>query len=205
MNTPYGIRHHALLYALIVKYIFLYEDNDPEETVRNFTMAYGIKRGQRMRRLALENNEPLDISTFLVHGEWTAQKDENSSVLSSDSDSTYSTVHKCAWFDCWKKYGLLEYGTHYCRYIDKAICDGFDGDFSLDLEKAIGFGDKRCEFRWNRKYDESYLGSHPKKWILPFEFHCQELRETAYEVLDEKIRDKILDQADEQFRKIFNI
>lgn len=204
MNKDYGIRHHAVLYGLIVKYIFRY-DSDPEKTIRNFTQAYGIKRGQRMKKLALENDEPLDINTFLIHGEWTGEKEENSSSLSFDQDNTYSTVHKCAWYDYWKRYDLLSYGTYYCRYIDKALCKGFEGDFSLELQKAIGFGDEECEFRWNRRYDENYLRSHPKKWILPFSFHCKELRETAYKVLDENIRDRILADADEEFRKIFNI
>ena len=204
MNTACGIRHHAVLYALIVKYIFVYDDK-PEETIRDFTHAYGIKRGQRMRRLALENNEPLNINSFLIHGEWAGEKGENSSVLSNDMKNTYSTVHKCAWFDYWKEYELLKYGTYYCRYVDKAICEGFDGDFSLGLDKAIGFGNEQCEFRWNRKYDEEYLGSRPKKWILPFDFHCRELKDTAYEILDENIREKVLEDVDIEFRKIFNI
>ena len=205
MDTTCGIRHHAVFYALIVKYVFLYmEKDEAEKTVEKITKDYGLKRGKRMKELALMNNETLDINSFLVHGEWAGEKDENFSVLTDDKDSTISLVYKCAWYDYWKQYGLLEYGRYYCRYIDKAICEGFAGDFSLELNKAIGFGDDNCEFVWNEKYDKNYLSSHPKKWILPFSFHIKELRQTAYEVLDEKIRDKILKDVDEEFKKIFN-
>ena len=205
MDNTYGIRHHAVLYALIVKYVFAYLNKDEaEKTVEKITRNYGLKRGKRMAELARINNEPLGINSFLVHGEWAGEKDENSSLLTSDQDNTISLVHKCAWYDYWKQYGLLEYGTYYCRYIDKAICKGFNGNFSLELNKAIGFGDNHCEFIWNEKYDPDYLSTHPKKWILPFSFHMKELRQTAYEVLDEKIRDEILEKVDEDFDQIFN-
>lgn len=205
MSKGFGIRHHAVLYALIVKYIFRYAEDDPEKIVEELTRFYGIKRGKRMRDLALENEEPLDINTFLIHGEWAGEKDENSSLLSRDKDNTFSTVNRCAWYDYWKKYDLLEYGRYYCRYIDKALCEGFGGDFDLKLDKAIGFGDVKCEFRWDQSFDEEYLKSHPKKWILPFDFHCKELYETAYEILDENIRDKILEDVDKEFCGIFNV
>ena len=205
MNKGFGIRHHAVLYALIVKYIFRYVKDDPKKVIEDLTCAYGLKRGRRMKDLALANNEPLSIDAFLIHGEWAGEKDENRSSLGHDENDTLSIVSRCAWYDYWKKYDLLEYGTYYCRYIDKAICTGFDGDFNLKLDKALGFNDDRCEFRWNRIYDEDYLKTHPKKWILPFDFHCRELYETACEVLDESIRDKILEDVDEDFYEIFGV
>ena len=205
MSMKMGIRHHAVLYALIVKYIFKYILTDPEKTIEDLTHTYGLKRGRRMKELSIENNEPLNIDAFLVHGEWAGEKDENLSLLSHDDDNTYSTVGKCAWYDYWKKYDLLEYGTYYCHYIDKAICEGYEGDFGLKLEKAIGFGDEKCQFVWNRSFNEEYLKSHPKKWTLPFDFHCRELYTTAYEILDESIRDKILKDVNDEFCRIFKI
>lgn len=205
MNSNYGIRHHAALYGLLVKYIFKYAKDDAQAIIEKLTRSYGLKRGQRMARLALENNEELNINTFLVHGEWMGEEGENSSTLSCDTDNTVSTVTKCAWYDYWKEYDLLPYGHYYCHYIDKALCEGFNADFSLDLDKAIGLGDDVCLFRWNRKYAEDYLVSHPKKWILPFDFHCRELRDTAYEILDEDIRDLILKEVDEEFKRMFKI
>ena len=204
MNSNYGIRHHAVLYGLLVKFIFKYAGDNAKEIIEKLTRSYGLKRGQRMRKLAIENNEDLNINTFFVHGEWIGEEGENSSILSFDSQNTISTVSKCAWYDYWKEYDLLQYGPFYCRYIDKAVCEGFNGDFSLDLDKAIGLGDESCEFRWNEKYDKDYLACHPKNWILSFDFHCKELLETASEILDEDIRDKVLKDVDEEFEEIFN-
>ena len=204
MNGGYGIRHHAVLYALIVKYVFKYaKKENGERIVKEFTRSYGLKRGKRMRDIALKNDEPLNIDSFFIHGEWAAEKGENISHLSVDGNDTVSTVKKCAWYEYWKVYGLLEYGPYYCRYIDKAICEGFNGVFSLDLVSAIGLGDSQCEFRWNEPYDKDYLSNHPKKWILSFDFHCRELLDTAYETLDEDIRDKLLDDAEREFEEIF--
>ena len=192
------IRQHALLYALIAKHCLeRYGKEKGEELLKKITVLYGNKRGQRMAALTKQDNEDTDLNSFFIHGEWKGRDGENISLMSYEDDQTVSTVTKCAWYDTWKEYGLLNYGTYYCRYIDKAICEGFDGDFSLDVQKSMGRGDDECIFCWNSSADKGYIDDQKKKaqdkWIRSFDLHCEELYACAKEILadDEEILELI--------------
>ena len=194
------IRDHALIYALLCRNIISETGKENgEELIRRITEAYGLKRGARMAELS----EGRSISDFLIHGEWKGKEGENISSMTYNNDSTVSTVSKCVWYDTWKKYGLLDYGPYYCRYIDKAICKGFDGDFDLKVEKSIGSGDDACVFVWTQGTNEEYIRKEKEeangKWIKPFSFHCQELYECAAEILADDIRDVILNNTKEDY------
>ena len=185
------IRDHALIYALLTRKIFeKFDRKKAEELIEKITVLYGHKRGKRMARLALMNDEEKDLKSFMLHGEWKGKPGENESVMVYDEDAMSSFVHKCAWFDTWEKYGLKEYGTYYCRYIDKAICEGFAGNFDLKVPHRLADGDTQCCFIWSDSVDKEELARIKKaagdKWILPFTFHCEELCESAMEVLDDE-------------------
>ncbi|MBR6261515.1 MAG: L-2-amino-thiazoline-4-carboxylic acid hydrolase, partial [Erysipelotrichaceae bacterium] len=116
------IRHHAYLYAVLCRHILECAGRqEGEKLIEAFTRDYGLRRGRRMKK----NAEKGDMSDFFIVGEWKGQPGENISCLSYEKDETVSVVTKCAWYDTWKEYGLLDYGPYYCRYIDKAICEGY--------------------------------------------------------------------------------
>ena len=191
------IRHHAVLYALIVKEISAaFDKEEAEGLIRKITTAYGRQRGRRMA----DHSEKKDMNDFFINGEWKGKEGENISQLFFYEDHTESHVHKCAWFDTWKEYDLLEYGSYYCRYIDKAICEGFDGSFSLKLLSAIGLGDKECVFIWSDKADPELIDSSEKKYILSFDRHCKELYECAGNYLSGDLMEKIRDDFVTIFR-----
>ena len=200
-----GIRQHAVLYALICRCCFLYAQEETEELIREITVNYGKRRGERMRRLAAENGEEIDMNAFLIHSEWKGKEGENVSSVSFEKDRTISEVTRCAWCDAWKEYGLLEYGSYYCRYIDQAICAGFDGDFDLKVSSVLSQGDPCCRFEWTQKADPEYVAEKKKdvRWILPFSFHCKELYKCAYEVLKKHDKEKILEEAKQEYVRIF--
>lgn len=190
------IRQHAVLYALIAKEVSeAFEKEEAEDLIRKITTEYGRQRGKRMGDHSLKK----DMNDFFINGEWKGKDKENISKLFFYSDSTESHVYKCAWYDAWKQYGLLEYGPYYCRYIDKAICEGFDGSFDLEVPSAIGLGDEECIFIWSEKADPELIDSSEKKYILPFDFHCKELYECAGRSLSDDLMKKIKDE----FAKIF--
>lgn len=182
----YGIREHALLYALIVKEV-LSSFEDGETIVESFTNAYGEKRGARMRRHADEMGYGTSIDAYLMTGEWQGRPGENVSRLSVTDTETVSAVTRCAWCDAWKEAGLLSYGRYYCRWIDKALCEGFAGDFRLTVEQTLSEGKESCIFRWSQRVDPNESApcksSRKESFLLPFSFHCQEMLDTAYEVL----------------------
>ena len=195
------IREHAILYALLCKEIFLHmEKEEAEKQIREITVAYGMKRGRRMAG----NSTKKDINDFFINGEWKGKEGENISVLSFEKDRTISIVSRCAWYDTWKNYDLLEYGTYYCRYIDQSICEGYDSDFDLKVSEALGYGDEKCVFEWSEAANENVIKNTAKKHILPFDFHCRELYDCAYEMLPEDKRDEILKEVRSQLSSLCN-
>ena len=200
-----GIRQHAVLYALICKWCFLGAEEEAEELIRKITESYGKRRGERMRFLAERNKEEIGMNSFLIHSEWQGKKDENSSRTFYEKDRTVSEVTKCAWCEAWKEYGLLKYGSFYCRYIDRAICEGFDGGFDLKVSSVLSRGDPCCRFEWTAGADEASVSKEKPKpgWILPFSFHCKELFQCAQEVLCACGREEVLEEAKREFIGIF--
>ena len=200
-----GIRQHALLYALICRYCFLNAEEEAEELIEEITTAYGRRRGERMHRLAAENKEDVDMNSFLIHSEWQGKEGENISVMSFEKDRTVCEVTKCAWCDAWREHGLPEYGSHYCRYIDKAICEGFDGGFDLKVSSILSKGDQCCRFEWTEGADPEFIAEQrtDRKWILPFSFHCRELFQCTQNVLRKHSREEIAEEAEREFLRIF--
>lgn len=198
------IRDHALIYGLLAKKIIEHSGKENgEKLIEEITNLYGNKRGQRMAALSTENHEEKDLETFMVHGEWKGREGENKSEMVYGSDSTSSLVFKCAWYDTWVRYGLKQYGSYYCRYIDKAICKGFAGSFDLEVKETISSGDGRCNFIWNEAVDEEELrrlkSEAEDMWILPFEFHVEELFECAMKILKDKT---IIEEVIEEYHKM---
>ncbi len=191
-----GIREHAILYALICReLISFYGKEKGEELIEKITNAYGMKRGSRMR----DNSVNGDLNDYFINGEWKGEKAENISDTVYEKEKTITTVHKCAWFDSWKENGLLEYGRYYCRYIDKAICRGYDEDLKLDVEESLGCGDERCIFIWHQGADENRVLNSERKHILDFDHHCRELFSCMKEELEEDDRDRIAGRVEEEF------
>ncbi|MCR4633587.1 MAG: L-2-amino-thiazoline-4-carboxylic acid hydrolase [Erysipelotrichaceae bacterium] len=191
------ILHHALLYALLCKNILQIHEEEGKQLIEAFTKEYGRSRGRRMRA----NSENGDLNDYFINGEWKGRPGENISKLSYEKDKTVSVVTKCAWYDTWKDYGLLEYGSYYCRYIDQAIAEGFDQDLVLNVKGSLGKGDEHCIFEWLQAADEEKVSSTERKHILPFDFHCKEMLECAGRIL--KKDDPSIERSVRQFKEYF--
>lgn len=92
-----NIRDHALIYALLASGIFdAMPETKAQETIRDITVFYGHKRGQRMRQKADAKHEEANLAAYLIHGEWKGRKGENLSTMEYGVHATYSSVTKCA-------------------------------------------------------------------------------------------------------------
>ena len=198
----YGIREHALYYALLAKAVLETDHLQHAETcLKHITEEYGRRRGARMRANAAALCPADDLSAFFLTGEWAGKPGENQSELLRQSHTTESRVHVCAWYDTWRKYGLLAYGTYYCRWIDPAIAEGFDGSFTLSVPQTKGAGDSVCRFVWNQPLSAL---QNERPFLLPFSFHIEELRYTAQEVLYRSVSEyaeDILNRTEDAFQE----
>ena len=185
------IRDHALLYACMARAILKHlPKKEAEALIEKITVDYGFQRGKRMASFSKNG----DLNDYFINGEWKGKEGENISKMFFKEDKTVSVVSKCAWYDTWKRYGLEEYGSYYCRFIDKAICEGFNKDLLLDVNTSIGLGDRNCEFVWHEKADEEKVRNTRREHILPFDHHCKELYDCMEKHLPEKQRAIILEE-----------
>lgn len=198
----YGIREHALCYALLAKAVLETEGlKNAEALLETITREYGNRRGRRMRANAAAAGLGDDLAAFFSVGEWTGKPGENRSELAVSGDSTESRVRVCAWYDTWKQYGLLPWGTYYCRWIDPAIAEGFQGSFTLSVPMTMGNGDGSCRFVWNQTVPEQ-TGGRP--YLRPFSFHTEELMTAAEDILRTHVpeeADAILKRTEDAFRQ----
>ena len=205
----YGIREHAVLYGLLAENLCRYAG---EETglslIEQFTARYGEMRGRRMRKHTQTDQKPADISSFLIYGEWAGKPGENRSSMHYGDKETVSEVTRCAWYDAWREYGLLPYGRNYCRWIDRAICAGYNGEFSLEVKEALGLDGSKCLFCWNQKADQDRIIREKEKngtrWIRPFSFHCRELLEAfRLTVTDPGLQEAVINETEAEFLRLF--
>ena len=204
-----GIEQHAVLYALLARNTCkVFDEEQGREMMRKATRVYGRQRGRRMAENAVRADQPRDMTSFFLCGEWKGRDGENISEMKYEEQSTYSFVRKCAWHDAWEKYGLASYGHLYCLDIDDAICEGYAGSFGLQVEKAIGKGDDCCVFHWSEGTNTELLKELRKTHdhILPFSFHCRELAACVYDTLREEdpaAAEVILRKTREEFEKLY--
>lgn len=201
------IRDHALLYALLAKScIEICGKEEGERLIAEITVFYGHQRGKRMRQLSDHDGMIPDINAYLTHGEWKGKPGENISTLKFMDDRTVSSVSKCAWYDTWKKYDLVPYGSYYCRYIDQALCEGFDGTFSLEIPAALSRGDDVCCFEWPQPADQKKVDAlrseYGDQYIRSFDFHTDELTACAKQILSAENREAVFDRAQQEYEKL---
>lgn len=205
-----GIEEHALLYGLLVKNACaMLGEEKGKEIMAKATRHYGICRGKRMKKNALRLAYGDSTAGYMLSGEWQGEPGENQSELFYEKDSVRSEVHVCKWCDTWKKYDLMSYGPLYCQYIDKAIAEGFAGDFTLHANSILSAGDPVCMFVWDRPADKTAIAKTRKNrqesLIRPFSFHCGELLACTKEILEENVPQEaaeILRQTKNDFRTL---
>ena len=187
-------------------------------TTASSVVAYATIKEDLTKNLGLEEQfvdftYPIGLNLYtagyMLSGEWQGEPGENRSELFYETDSVRSEVHVCKWCDTWKKYDLLSYGPLYCQYIDKAIAEGFDGDFTLHVKSILSAGDAVCTFVWDQPADETAVADIRKKrqesLIRPFSFHCAELLRCTKEILEETVPQKsmeILSLTENDFRTL---
>ena len=204
-----GIEEHALLYGLLVRNACAeLGEEEGKAVMAEATKHYGRSRGKRMKESALRLGYGESADAYMLCGEWQGEPGENISELFFDPDSVRSEVQKCKWCETWKKYDLMLYGPLYCQYIDKAIAEGFNGDFTLHVSSILSAGDPVCCFVWDRPANRDEITEKRKcqteSLIRPFSFHCRELLACTKDILEAQYpaaAEKIIAATENDFRK----
>lgn len=147
--TVYGPGAHASLFAYVSREVMERYDN-AEEVMKEAVIRYGHERGGRMRRRAITDKLPLNMSTYLLYREYPVDPaDFEGPEVHMPNGDFHSTPTRCPWSSKWKELGLTKYCGVYCRYVDHALAEGFDPDCVIDSESNLTDGAANCNL-WFR-------------------------------------------------------
>lgn len=148
ISKQFYIEEHAVLFALLVKSAKEHCGEKGMELAVYATKVYGKERGLRMAMRAAADGEELSPYNYLVYGEWADPKGMQNNIPVQLAPEYHMNVVKCGWNDSWRKYGLLEYGKVYCRWIDEYLVAGFNPDNALGIDTFLSYGCECCNFQW---------------------------------------------------------
>ena len=213
----FDIPHHANLFALIYRSAYEQYGEKGGLAVDEGTKLYGMQRGMRMAKRAVRDRQPLTMENYLAYGEWEDKSGLSKSEITQTSPVYYMECQICGWCEAWKDAGLLEYGRHYCDYVDKSLVRGFNPGLKLDIESVISKGDRCCGFKWNgfkleteeqkKAFAEKKqkLGNRPVKDFLYHTGHLLSAMKTALrKVLGEESMEKIIDKAMKDYAEMYS-
>lgn len=151
-NTSFAERFyiddHALLYGLLGKYADEICAEKGMDALAKATVQYARERGLRMAKRCLADGRPLSMQNYLLYAEWADTRGCSAIEVSGIVPSYLNHVEKCAWYDTWKKYGLLRYGAVYCTWVDKNLVKGFNPKNEVAIGSVLSHGAASCEFDW---------------------------------------------------------
>ena len=107
---------------------------------------------------AVADGRELSFRTYLTYAEWRHAQELARIPSRVETLATSPDLHRhvmtCPWHEAWRDAGLLSYGRHYCRHIDRALVRGFDAGLVLQVGETLSGGGTRCDFSF-RKADLS--------------------------------------------------
>lgn len=141
------------------------------------TRYYGEQRGRRMAQRAIRDGRALTLETYLCYGEWVNTEEikatgraNHSRVVSTDPDYI-KEVTVCPWHDQFVEMGLAEAGVQYCRYIDNAICRGFNPELDYRVPKSLNGSDRCLHVVVNANLGEGPFVKRTEG-LRSFDYHC---------------------------------
>jgi len=145
----FGPKQHAVMFGLLAKGICENFGEDADALLMEAVQAYGMERGTRMAKRCVANGDPLDMASYVAYGEWSFSG--GFEKTQPDPDCAYLNYHvlNCPWCTAWKEYDLADYGTYYCRCVDKAILKGFNPELVLNMPTWLSHPEHSyCDFHW---------------------------------------------------------
>ena len=184
------------------------------QTFIHATQYYASQRGRRMAQRAIRDGKELNYGTYMEYGEWLATNEveqmgfsNQSEVLSSNPDYVLK-IKVCPWYEQFRRMNAKEAGKIYCKYLDEAICRGFNPDLIYWVQGTLHDSDCCIHVIKNTCFKENE--AHPKKieYVKNFEYHCAHMywsyAETVQAVFKEKGKEtvhKVLEDIIKEYGK----
>jgi hypothetical protein len=138
------IDDHAVLFALLIRHAGLLGGEGEDAAVKGIVL-YGKERGLRMAMRCMRDGRPLSPRNYLNYGEWADDRGWSDFRPAGLRPFVLEAV-KCGWCESWKKYGLVQYGRVFCRWIDPSLVNGFNPQAEFSMGGTLSEGEERCRF-----------------------------------------------------------
>ena len=204
---------HAALFGILIRNSLKIGGDSAGKVCEEGVRLYGLQRGARMGKRALQNGDDLTMLNYMAYGEWKPSEGQFDIRETAQVPSAVTRVYKCPWQVTWEKLGFLEEGRLYCKYIDKNLALGFSREINLGINGNQMEGDEYCEFVYNdaRLDDENRARLTEKRaklgdsCIKGWEYHSMHLFNTIGSIIKEKLEngDGILDKTLKDFTMLY--
>jgi hypothetical protein len=149
-----GSRHHtpgfglaATLFALMSRNVL--EKLGPvegEALIRQAVEEFGLERGRRIAQRVQSLGKPLSFKNWLIYSDIDGSNFH--ARVRVDKGELVARVGHCTFMAAAREWGLGEYASRYCAYVDHAILRGYNPDIRLHLEPRSTTGRDHCLFRY---------------------------------------------------------
>jgi hypothetical protein len=145
-HTP-GFGLAANLFALMSRNVL--EKLGPDEgeaLIRQAVEEFGFERGRRIAQRVRSLGKPLSFKNWLIYTDIDGSNFK--AHVSIDNGELVARVGHCSFMSAAREWGLEEYASRYCAYVDYAILRGYNPDIRLKLEQRSTTGRDYCLFRY---------------------------------------------------------
>ncbi len=203
LNNKITARHHAGLFALLVRNILSSDTPEKETIIRNCVIYYAEQRGKRMAERAIKDGKDLTFETYMSYGEWKADENEIENEIINEKNPAVTRVYKCPWFSEWERLGMQKEGFYYCDNIDVNLVKGFNEYLSLEVTAVKPDNSYFCEFLWPNTDIGKKFSVEEDKRIKGWEYHISHLYRSFEKFLYSN--SEILEKTKEDFTTIYGI
>lgn len=205
MKMEFHEKAHAFLVARYYFYMTETFGRQGEQVFIHATRYYGEQRGRRMAQRALRDGQALTYETYCRYGEWVTTESvrgmgqENRGYVETFSPDLVRVYTQCPWNQQFFEMGAEQAGRVYCRYLDAAICQGFNPDIPFTVERSLNDGAPCVHRIGNSGIAKEEQLKNDGNHLRTFDYHCAHLfwsfREVCVAVLGKhglEIADQVL-------------
>lgn len=150
-HTP-GFGFAAQLFSVLGRLVIEKLGSDEAGAlIREAVERFGRERGQRIAQVVTGLGKPLTLKNWLIYSDIDGSNFEAKPSISNHD--LLVEVHGCAFMEAAEKWGLGDYASLYCRYVDHAILQGYNPAVRLELVTRHESGKGHCLFRYIMKED----------------------------------------------------
>lgn len=145
-HTP-GFGHAAVLFSLMAKNVL--EKLGPAEgevLIRQAVEEFGLERGRRIAERVRSLGKPLSFKNWLIYSDIDGSNFHARAWV--ENGELIARVGHCTFMAAARQWGLGDYASRYCTYVDHAILKGYNPDIRLSLEPRSATGKDFCLFRY---------------------------------------------------------